>query len=101
MEQADFLLGDVPESIVALYRRASTRYRFRPLDCRAIFIQCQDGPTARVGQFARTTWEKLFVRGVETLEMPSAHFSLLKDPHIHLLAKRISDRLEGFYRAAA
>jgi amino acid adenylation domain-containing protein len=90
LEQTGLLLGHVPERIVALYRNSATNYRYRPLDCRAVYFQCHNV----YAPYATRVWESFFSRGMEIIEVPGDHLSLLKEPYVRVLAKKIDDLLE-------
>ena len=90
LEQTGLLLGHVPERIMALYRISATNYRYRPLDCRAVYFQCHDV----YASYRTRVWENLFTSGMEIMEVPGDHLSLLKEPYVRVLAKKIDDLLE-------
>jgi thioesterase domain-containing protein len=90
LEQTGLLLGHIPERITALYRNSATNYRYRPLDCRAVYFQCHNV----YASYRTRVWESFFSRGMEIIEVPGDHLSLLKEPYVRVLAKKIDDLLE-------
>ena len=93
-EPTDFLFSEVPETILALYRNARKNYQYKPLDCRAVLFQCQDDPETIYAGDSQMGWAGLFLNGLEVIETPGNHTSLLQDPHVKTLARSINDRLE-------
>lgn len=93
-DQTRFLLGEVPESVLLQLRKASRRYRYRPLDCRAVLFQSRDDPNVLYASYSLRVWQKLFSNGVEIVKMPGDHASLLRDPHLRLLAEAVNDVLK-------
>ena len=77
--------SDVPAHF---YLKLRKNYRYRPLDVGAILFRTDDS--------ARRTmeWDGLFSRGLDVVETPGDHWTLLKEPHLQALASRIDDRLE-------
>jgi thioesterase domain-containing protein len=84
------LLNDVPENIFLAYRSARGNYRYRPLDCQAVLFQCQD----LYAPYAAAAWRSPFTRGMEIVEVPGNHVSLLQDPHVKVLGEIIIDLLK-------
>jgi amino acid adenylation domain-containing protein len=71
-----------------IYVHARDNYKLRPLDCRAVIFRAE---ASEMAIFYRTDgnlrWDGLFNRGIEVVETPGDHFTLLKGPHLSKLAE--------------
>jgi thioesterase domain-containing protein len=81
LEQLYRPLADVPWDILhKVNRNAANSYRFRQLKSRGVLIRAQDAP--RYEHFADMGWGGLFKGGLEIIDVPGDHMSLLDDTHI-------------------
>jgi amino acid adenylation domain-containing protein len=89
------LSGKIPWPVVLkVYNNARKNYTRRPLDCRAILFRSRDNPFARFREVDNDMgWRGLFAGGLETVEVPGDHLSLLKDAHLQTLARLFQERL--------
>ncbi|MFZ0887838.1 MAG: amino acid adenylation domain-containing protein [Candidatus Binataceae bacterium] len=98
LEQANMSFDEVPWGIVEkIHRNAGKNYRHRRLDSHAVLFHCQNPAQNLRHLYAiddKMGWGGLFTRGLEMVETPGDHMSMLQDPHIQALARRINDRLE-------
>jgi thioesterase domain-containing protein len=85
----DFAQRYEPSDVPAhFYLKLRENYCYRPLDIRAILLRTSDS-TPRTME-----WDDLFSRGLDVVETPGDHWTLLKEPHLQALALKIDDRLE-------
>jgi thioesterase domain-containing protein len=91
-------LGDVPWEILGkVYDDAHAKYPLRPLDCRAVVFRSLDSSEAYLHAVdERMGWGGLFTGGVEVVDTPGDHFSLLKSPNILILAQKLNERVTRF-----
>jgi thioesterase domain-containing protein len=87
--------GDVPwNTVEKVYRNASKSFRPQPLDTRAVLFRSRDSTEAYLHAIdASLGWAGLFTRGLEIIESPGDHFSLLMPPHLLTLARRFQECL--------
>ncbi len=78
--------SDIPAH---LYLKSRRNYRYRPLGCRAVLLRTSDAGAGAMG------WDGLFSGGLEIVDVPGDHWTLLKEPHLQVLAQRIDERLES------
>jgi thioesterase domain-containing protein len=92
-----------PDAVALLkfLRRIRDAYKFRPLDCRAVLFRCQDDFYSTHTLNGQMGWEGLFGRGLEIIETPGDHASLLKEPNLQELATRIDSLLDVLRRAGS
>ena len=94
-EPANVIFGEIAPSIfLGLLRNIRRNYRYRRLGSRAILFRCQDDLYSRHAIDGRMGWGRLFTRGIEIVETPGDHSSLLQDPHLKALAERIDYQLK-------
>jgi thioesterase domain-containing protein len=92
--QTDLLFGERPPTISLEYLRSiRDAYKFSRVDSRAILFRCQDDLYSTHTMNGQMGWDGLFTEGLEVIETPGEHASLLQDPYIQELANRIDDRL--------
>ncbi|MGH7980789.1 MAG: thioesterase domain-containing protein, partial [Limisphaerales bacterium] len=96
-EGSSLLPGDVPWEIVEMiYRSAKSNYRLLSLDTRAILFRSQHNFVAHLYPIhPHLGWKGLFLSGLQIVEVPGDHYSLLKDPQVMVLAGRISESLKA------
>ena len=64
--------------------RAAEQYRLRPYGGKATLLRA--GDTWRASEDPRAGWGEL-VGELETIEIPGAHFDILREPHVSQLAE--------------
>jgi amino acid adenylation domain-containing protein len=69
------------------------RYKYRPLDSSALLFRCQNDLYSTNVMGGMLGWANLFIRGLEIVDTPGDHESMLLEPYVSALADRISDRL--------
>jgi amino acid adenylation domain-containing protein len=95
LEQANVIFGEVePGLYVGLLRGIRRNYQYRPLDSRAILFRCQDDLYSTYAIDGKMGWGRLFTQGIDLVETPGDHSSLLQDPHLQELAERIDYHLK-------
>jgi amino acid adenylation domain-containing protein len=95
-EAANDSVAELSESVLRwiygwVYPRLRNNYQYRQLNSRGVLFSCQresHGPLSGMG------WEGLFARGLEVVDVPGDHFSLLADRYASELAMRIDDIVE-------
>lgn len=93
-EAADILFGEVtPIVFQKLLRGIRKAYRYSRLDCGAVLFRCQEDAYSTHTLRGKMGWDGLFTRKLEIIETPGNHASLLREPHLQALARRIDDRL--------
>jgi len=95
-EEANQPVGDVSwEILEKVYRNARKNYRLRPLASRAIVFRAQ---ASEIAFFYAVDpdlgWQRLLTQGIEVIETPGDHFSLLKRPHLLTLADHFKKYLK-------
>jgi hypothetical protein len=96
-EEANQPVGDVSwEILERVYRNARKNYRLRPLASRAIIFRAQASEMALFYAVEPDLgWQGLLTRGIEVIETPGDHFSLLKRPHLLTLADHFKKYLKS------
>ena len=92
---------DMPWEILEfVFHEASKKYRRRPLQCRGVLFRSRD--IVRAGTMdvtdlrtvhATLGWNGLFRQGLEIVDCPGDHFTLLKHPNLQFLADHIQANL--------
>ncbi len=92
--------GEAPWHIrEKVYRHAWGKYSFRQLDSRAVMFRSRDSALAHLHAIdGKMGWDGLFAGGLEIIETPGDHMSLLTTPHVESLALQLQERLEEFGR---
>jgi thioesterase domain-containing protein len=95
-EGAHVPFGDVPWNILhKVYRNAWRNYRCHRLDTRAVLFRSQDSELAHLYPIdGNLGWGDLFTRGLEIVETPGDHLSILQAPYVATLAQRVQECLE-------
>ena len=79
--------------IERLYANAARSYRLRCLDGRGVLFRAEsrdDGVARALGD--SLGWDSLFSRGLEIVEIPGDHVTMMRrEPHTQTLARRISE----------
>lgn len=96
LEAANQPIGGVSwEILERVYRHARKNYRLQPLDSRAVIFRAQHSEVAHYYAVdGNLGWDGFLTRGLETVETPGDHFSLLKRPHLLTLAEHVKQRLK-------
>ena len=96
LEEANQPIGDVSwEILERIYRNARKNYQLRPLASRAVVFRAQASEMAFFHAVdPQLGWDGLLTRGLEVLETPGDHFSLLKRPHLLTLADHFKKYLK-------
>jgi thioesterase domain-containing protein len=98
VEVANATLSEVPATILLpLLRSIRERYQYRPLDSYALLFRCQDDLYSTHVMSGMLGWKNLFIRGIEIMDTPGEHESMLREPYVGALADRISDRLGSMF----
>jgi thioesterase domain-containing protein len=91
-------LDDVPFDVLKnIYNNIFDHYRLRPLETHGTLFLARDQHD--LGSRLRQTLpnlakiQRLFKQTVELVEVPGEHLTMLKEPHIHTLAKEIEKRV--------
>jgi thioesterase domain-containing protein len=95
--------GQVPWEVLSqVYSHAQKNYQLRPLASRAVLFRAQDSEFKHLyaldGQLG---WHGLFGEGLEVVDIPGDHFSLLKSPNLQLLVQQLQARTEKLKLASA
>jgi thioesterase domain-containing protein len=79
---------------VKIYRNAVRGYRPRRLESRGVLFRAKEpGPHPYVTDYS-FGWAGLFTRGLEIVDVPGTHHTLIQEPHIRTLARHFSAALE-------
>jgi amino acid adenylation domain-containing protein len=90
----NLLFGEPPPSIIIkLLDRITEAYRFKPLDSHAMLFRCEQDRYSTNILNGKMGWEGLFTRGLEIIEIPGDHETLLQEPNLRELAKRVDESL--------
>ncbi len=97
-EEVDQPFNELPfELREKIYRNARNSYRLRRLESRGVLFRSHDRRLGPLVDADRTIgWKDLFAGGLEIVETPGDHLSLLEDPHILTLAQRVSGCLAEY-----
>jgi thioesterase domain-containing protein len=68
-------------------------YQPGPFDGRALFLRAAERPAPSGGELRPLPWESLCAGGVEVAEVPGGHFTLLREPHVAEVARRLDQAL--------
>src|SRR5262249_7258125 len=95
---AEILPSDIdPSHIERLYNvfktnvRAMFNYMPGPLDGRITLFQAEE--TRKVWGDSRGSWEGFALQGVELIETPGGHFTMVSAPHVKSLAESLARRI--------
>lgn len=80
-----------------LYSNALKTYRLRRLDCHGVLFRAdprKERPARAVD--GSLGWNKLFSRGLEIIEVPGDHGTMLEKPHALVLASALSELMNWF-----
>jgi len=96
-EDVNLPFGDVPFNVLSeVYENAWRNYRFHQLDSRAVLFRARDNALYHLYEIDSSLgWNNLFTRGLEIVEVPGDHLSLLKVPHVLTLAQHFQEYLES------
>jgi thioesterase domain-containing protein len=72
--------------------RAAREYRPRPYPGRVLLVRAADGDRL-AGAGPTAGWGELARGGVEVVEVPGDHWTLVEPPHVALLARELERRL--------
>ncbi len=76
-------------------RKGRRDYRFRPLESRAILIRAKNAESTRFLNIDGSMgWAGLFKDGLEIMDCPGDHLTLLKSPNIQVLAQQFQQSIE-------
>jgi amino acid adenylation domain-containing protein len=74
---------------------ARSHYQARQLDTQAVLFRAQHAGMEHYYPITnRMGWDGLLKRGLEVVETPGDHFTLLKNPNLQFLAKQLDQRLK-------
>ena len=77
-----------------IYKNARSRYQVHELEGRAVLFRSQDSNFGLLLPSENTLgWKTLFTDGLEYVDVPGDHNTLLEDPHLLVLAQKINERL--------
>jgi len=101
-EDVNLPFGEVPWEIMSkVYQNARKKYRMCPLASRAILFRARDSAMAHLYAIDGTLgWSGLFNGGLEVVDCPGDHFTLLKAPHLQFLVQQFEKRLEHLHPAS-
>ncbi len=101
-EDINLPFGEVTWEILSnVYRNARKNYRMHPLESRALLFRAQAGAAAHLyGIDGTMGWSGWFGGGVEVVDCPGDHFTLLKAPHLHFVVQHFEKSLERLSRAS-
>ena len=69
-------------------------YRCNPLDSRGVLFRAQDSAVSHLYEIdSKMGWDGLFTRGLDIVDVPGDHFSLLDVPRVLTLAERFQEYL--------
>jgi thioesterase domain-containing protein len=87
---ADFTLQDLRHlfAVFVANLRAAARYQPRPLDASIALFAASVTPPGDQG-LAPELWRPFAGRGLEVVAVPGDHYSMLQDPHVEVLARRL------------
>ncbi len=82
------------DDVTVIHRNAWKNYKCHPVECRGVLFRARDNPWPLDAIDGCMGWRGLFTRGLEIVEVPGDHFSLLEAPHLLTLAQRFQECLE-------
>jgi amino acid adenylation domain-containing protein len=84
-------------TIVRFTRMAARSWHPRPIDTSAVLFRAKPpGEEMLPGHDPTNGWRDLFARGLEIVESPGDHFSMMSDGHITTLARQIKEVLDRY-----
>jgi thioesterase domain-containing protein len=83
--------GQVPWDILSkVYINARKNYQLRPLASRAVLFRAQDSEFKHLFAIdGNLGWSGLFRDGLEVVDIPGDHFTLLKSPNLEFLVQQL------------
>jgi amino acid adenylation domain-containing protein len=94
-EDAKPAVGDVPWPVLEkVFRFARRNYQLHPLATRGVVFRARESSTARLHEYYATLgWGDYFHGGMDVVDCPGDHFTLLKGANLQFLATYIQDKL--------
>ena len=99
-EQAELPINELPWAVQEkVFDNARDHYQLRPLETRAVLFSAQDD---MLGRILPQIWEysRLFLGRLETVESPGSHRTMVQEPHVQVLAKKITEYLANFFASS-
>jgi amino acid adenylation domain-containing protein len=90
-EDVNLPFGETPWEILSkVYWKARRDYRFQPLETRALLFRAKSSGFAHlIAIDGNMGWSGLFKGGLEVVDCPGDHFTLLKGPNLQFLVQHI------------
>ena len=103
--QTDQSRFEIPFEILNnIYKKMFEEYRLRPLESRAVLFLARDHNDldGRLHQTLASIkkLKRLFTKGVEIVETPGDHFTMLQEPHVQTLAQKLNACIAKYSRLA-
>ena len=94
--------GEVPWEILSkIYGKARGNYRRHPVQSRALLFRARQNEGAQLSSIDRNLgWSGLFSAGLEVIDCPGDHFTMLKMPNMQFLARQFQENIESENRTA-
>jgi amino acid adenylation domain-containing protein len=90
-----------PEIVAKVFRNAQNNYRLRPVESQAAVFRPQGSSLSHLYAIDSTLgWKGLFNGGLEAVECPGDHLTMLKAPHLQFLVQQLQKRLEQLHPAS-
>ena len=80
--------------IFAANLRAAAEYQLQPLDGRLVVFLASETPAVDRESIVGI-WRSLAREGVEVVSVPGDHYTMLQDPHVIDLARRVQEEIES------
>ena len=80
------------KNVLRTNARAAGQYRLQPYGGKATLLRA--GDTWRASEDPRAGWDRL-VRELKTIDIPGAHFDILREPHVSQLAECLKGCIDG------
>jgi thioesterase domain-containing protein len=80
------------KNVLRTSARAAGQYRLQPYGGKATLLRA--GDTWRASEDPRAGWDRL-VRELKTIDVPGAHFDILREPHVSQLAECLKGCIDG------
>ncbi len=84
-------------TILRFTRIAARSWQPRPIDTSAVLFRAKSpGEEMLPGHDLTNGWRGLFARGLEVVQSPGAHVSMMLDGHVETVARQIKEVLDRY-----
>jgi aspartate racemase len=87
-------IAELPPYLFMRFVSKAYEGNLHPLDSRAVLFRAEDCRYSRREIWGKMGWDDLFTRGLDIVDVPGHHGSMLKSPNLAILAQRVQKCLD-------